>query len=118
MKKMFFAVAAAFVMVSVSNVFANSNVQLGNSGMAQVNDTVDTTVVAPAALADSSQAPSDSAAQPTAPATPEASMAVAPTAPADTVVTPATPEEPATPATPAAPADSTAKPAADSTNVA
>lgn len=77
MKKMFFAVAAAFVMVSVSNVFANSNAQLGN-----------------------------------------ASMAVAPTAPADTVVTPATPEEPATPATPAAPADSTAKPVADSTNVA
>lgn len=45
-------------------------------------------------------------------------MAVAPTVPADTVVTPATPEEPATPATPAAPADSTAKPVADSTNVA
>ena len=115
MKKMFFAVAAAFVMVSVSNVFANSNAQLGNAGMAQVNDTVDTTVVAPA---DSTAAPSDSAAQPVGPATPEASMAVAPTAPADTVVTPATPEEPATPATPAAPADSTAKPVADSTNVA
>lgn len=44
---MFFAVAAAFVMVSVSNVFANSNAQLGNASMAQVNDTVDTTVVAP-----------------------------------------------------------------------
>lgn len=118
MKKIFFAVAAAFVMVSVSNVFANSNAQLGNASMAQVNDTVDTTVVAPAAPADSTAAPSDSAAQPVGPATPEASMAVAPTAPADTVVTPATPEEPATPATPAAPADSTAKPVADSTNVA
>ena len=68
---MFFAVAAAFVMVSVSNVFANGSAQMGNTGMAQVNDTVDTTVVAPA-----------------------------------------------TPATPAAPADSTAKPVADSTNVA
>ena len=109
---MFFAVAAAFVMVSVSNVFANSNAQLGNADMAQVNDTVDTTVVAPAIPADSTAAPSDSAAQPVGPATPEASMAVAPTAPADTVVTPATP------ATPAAPADSTAKPVADSTNVA
>lgn len=84
---MFFAVAAAFVMVSVSNVFANGSAQMDNAGKAQVNDTVDTTVVAPAA-------------------------------PADTVVTPATPEEPATPATPAAPADSTAKPVADSTNVA
>ena len=71
MKKMFFAVAAAFVMVSVSNVFANGSAQMDNAGMAQVNDTVDTTVVAPA-----------------------------------------------TPATPAAPADSTAKPVADSTNVA
>lgn len=118
MKKMFFAVAAAFVMVSVSNVFANSNAQLGNADMAQVNDTVDTTVVAPTAPADSTEAPSDSAAQPVGPATPEASMAVAPTAPADTVVPPATPEEPATPATSAAPADSTAKPVADSTNVA
>lgn len=68
---MFFAVAAAFVMVSVSNVFANGSAQMDNAGMAQVNDTVDTTVVAPA-----------------------------------------------TPATPAAPADSTAKPVADSTNVA
>lgn len=115
---MFFAVAAAFVMVSVSNVFANSNAQLGNASMAQVNDTVDTTVVAPAIPDDSTAAPSDSAAQPVGPVNPEASMAVAPTAPADTVVTPATPEEPATPATPAAPADSTAKPVADSTNVA
>ena len=112
MKKIFFAVAAAFVMVSVSNVFANGSAQMGNTGMAQVNDTVDTTVVAPAIPADSTAAPSDSAAQPVGPATPEASMAVAPTAPADTVVTPATP------ATPAAPADSTAKPVADSTNVA
>ena len=118
MKKMFFAVAAAFVMVSVSNVFANSNVQLGNAGMAQVNDTVDTTVVAPAIPADSTAAPSDSIAQPVGPVTPEASMAVVPTAPADTVVTPVTPEEPATPATPAVPADSTAKPAVDSTSVA
>lgn len=55
---MFFAVAAAFVMVSVSNVFANGSAQMDNAGMAQVNDTVDTTVVAPAAPADSTEAPS------------------------------------------------------------
>ena len=77
MKKMFFAVAAAFVMVSVSNVFANSNVQLGNAGMAQVNDTVDTTVVAPADTVVTPATPEE----PAPPATPAA--------PADSTAKPA-----------------------------
>ena len=92
---MIFAAVAAMAMVSVSNVFAFSGAQVTNT-LAQVNDTVDTTVVKPAT-----------------PATPAAAVPVAPVdtvAPADTTQAPTN--------VPQAPADTTQAPVADSSNVA
>ncbi len=87
MKKMIFAAAAAFAMISVSNVFA-FNGAVANNGLAQVNDTVDTAVVTPATPVDTPAAPADTA---VAPADTTATPSDAPAAPADTAAVPAAP---------------------------
>lgn len=94
MKKMIFAAAAAFAMISVSNVFALNGAQVANNSLAQVNDTVDTTVVKPATPVDTTKAPADT----------PAALAAAAEASVDTTVTPVD--------TTKAPADTTKAPVA------
>lgn len=96
MKKMIFAAVAAFAMISVSNVFAFNGAQVANNNLAQVNDTVDTTVVKPATPVDTAQAPVDTPAAPAAAFEAPVDTTVTPVdttqAPVDTVKTPVTPE--------------------------